>query len=708
MFTTTSTLESPVQYLKGIGPKKAKHLKRLNVETIGDFLFLVPRRYIDRSNIVKIRELPLDIEGTIFGKIVATNVKITKNKGLLVTILVSDNTGVLEAIWFNRPDLKDKFRVNQKIILSGIVTFRYRKQMINPFYEIIPENTNSSRKSIATNNFDQSFKFVYTGGIIPIYPLTEGLTNWDIRRSMRYAIDTYCNDLNETLPINILRKYNFPNIVQTIQNIHFPEKITDAQIAYNRLVFEEFFYFELILALQKLNILRSTKGYILEDKGILTQKFIASLPFKLTPGQLKVLDEIRNDMARPRPMNRLLQGDVGSGKTVIAIYAMLIAIENGYQAALMAPTEILAEQHYFVWYQRLKELGVSSCLLTGSTKIKERKLLYEGIRTGNINLVFGTHALIEENVMFHKLGIAVVDEQHRFGVMQRAALLNKGINPDFLVMTATPIPRTLQLTIYGDLDVSKLVEKPPGRKKTITRIVDEKNRSQVYQFIKESLTKKRQIYIVCPLIDESEKMDLRAAIKTYQEIQSIFKEARVGLIHGRIKSSERIKIMEDFRNHQLDILVTTTVIEVGIDIPNASIMIIEHPERFGLSQLHQLRGRIGRGTEVSYCILITSVGPNSIAYERLKFFEQTDDGFLLAEKDLEIRGPGEIFGTRQHGLPDFHFADLKRDEHLLFKARDEAFSLIEKDPRLERSENQLIRNTFLKRFKNRIGLLRVG
>ncbi|MCS7259077.1 MAG: ATP-dependent DNA helicase RecG, partial [candidate division WOR-3 bacterium] len=510
------------------------------------------------------------------------------------------------------------------------------------------------------------------------------------------------------LPENILKKYNFPNITKTLHEIHFPQKLTNAQSARNRLIFEEFFYFELVLALQKLNVLKSTKGYILEDKGNLTKRFINSLPFNLTTGQQKVLNEIKSDMAKPRPMNRLLQGDVGSGKTVIAIYAMLIAIENGYQAALMAPTEILAEQHYFVWHQRLKELGVSSCLLTGSTKSKERKIIYEGISNGSIQLIFGTHALIEENVKFHKLGIAVIDEQHRFGVMQRAALLNKGINPDFLVMTATPIPRTLQLTLYGDLDISHLTEKPPGRKKIITRLVDEKYRSQVYQFIKESLVKKKQIYIVCPLIEESEKTDLRAAIKTYEEVQKIFQEAKVGLIHGRLKSEERIKIMEDFRSQKLDILVTTTVIEVGVDIPNASVMIIEHPERFGLSQLHQLRGRIGRGTEISYCILITSISPNSSAYDRLKFFESNDDGFLLAEKDLEIRGPGEIFGTRQHGLPDFRFADLKRDQNLLFKARDAAFELIENDPRLENPTNYIVRKTFIGRFKNRIDLLRVG
>jgi ATP-dependent DNA helicase RecG len=700
MLAKIPNLEASVKYLKGIGPARAKCLKRLKVETIEDFLFLLPRRYIDRSSISKIRELIVDNEGTILGKVLAVSQKLTKTKGILITILVADDTGILEAVWFNRPDLKNKFHPNQKLILSGTVTYRRRKQMINPFYEII----NNQLK----NNSNPELRFVYTGSIIPIYPLTEGLSNWDIRKTMRYTIENYLPLLTETLPTNILKKYSFPVITKALKDIHFPQNLIDAQVARNRLVFEELFYFELILALTKLSISKEKKGYQLEDKGVLTTRFLKSLPFTLTTGQRKVLEEIKRDMASPHPMNRLLQGDVGSGKTVIAIYAMLIAIENGFQAAMMAPTEILAEQHYLVWHRRLNELGVNSCLLTGSTKIKQRKILYEGIANGEINLIFGTHTLIESKVQFHKLGLAIVDEQHRFGVMQRAALLNKGINPDFLVMTATPIPRTLQMTLYGDLDISQLTEKPPGRKRTITRLVNEKDRMKVYQFIKEQLQRKCQVYIVCPVIEESEKIDLKAAIKTYEEVKNIFSDAHVGLIHGQLKSQERIRIMDLFRNQQIDILVTTTVIEVGVDIPNASIMVIEHPERFGLSQLHQLRGRIGRGSDVSYCILITSVKQSSPSYERLEFFTNNDDGFLLAEKDLEIRGPGEILGTRQHGLPDIRFADLKKDRIFLFKARDEAFLLIEQDPRLEAPENLIVRKTLIKRFKDRTQLLRVG
>ncbi len=614
--------------------------------------------------------------------------------------MVSDDTGMIECIWFNRPDLKDKFKVNQKIIVSGIVNYYTRKQMINPLYQILSEEMIGQNKTTTD--------LLYAVGIIPVYPLTEGLSIWEIRRPMKYAIDNYLRYVNETLPDKILKKYSFPEIKQAIKNIHFPETLAQAEKAKERLIYEEFFYLELLLALRKLNSIQHKKGYCLIEKGTFTKKLLELLPFDLTNGQRKVLSEIKDDLAKETPMNRLLHGDVGSGKTVIAIYAMLIAIENGFQSAMMAPTEILAEQHYLVWHKRLEKIGVRTCLLTGSTKPKEKRRIIQEIELGMIDLVFGTHALIEQNVKFKQLGLAVIDEQHRFGVMQRAALINKGVNPDFLVMTATPIPRTLQMTLYGDLDISVLSEKPPGRKRIITRLVAEKERTSVYNFIQTKINEGRQIYIVCPLIEESEKLDLKAAIKTYEEIRKIFLDQRVGLVHGRLKSSERIELMEKFRKHELDILVTTTVIEVGVDIPNATVMIIEHPERFGLAQLHQLRGRIGRGSETSFCILILSNSKFSPAYERLKFFQANDDGFLLAEKDLELRGPGEILGTRQHGLPDLKIADLQKDRHLLFQARDDAFSLIKQDNNVAMPENQIIKITLNKKFKDRFELLRVG
>jgi len=688
--------ETEIQYLKGIGPKRALRLNKIGVETINDLLFLVPRRYIDRTKIVNIHELTIQTEGTIYGKVMVNGIKKTKNRGDLVRIIVSDESGILEAIWFNRPDLKHMFSINQRIILSGTVSYFEHKQMVNPYYEII-----SDEKS------DDS-PLVYTGSIIPIYPLTEGLSLWEIRRPMHNAIDLYLNYLYETLPPDILNKYQFTDIKSTIRNLHFPKTIEEAQKAKERLIYEEFFYLELILALRRLSTIQKKKECPLNENGKLTSKFMNLLPFELTQGQKKVLAEIKSDMAKASNMNRLLQGDVGSGKTVIAIYSMLIAIENGFQAALMAPTEILAEQHYLVWHERLTDIGVKSCLLTGGTKVKEKKLLCEEIEQGKIHIIIGTHALIEENIKFHKLGLAVIDEQHRFGVMQRAALINKGKNPDFLVMTATPIPRTLQMTLYGDLDISILSEKPPGRKKIITKLTNSNGRPKVNNFMQEKIAEGQQIYIVCPLIEESEKLDLKAAIKTYEEMKITFPSNRVGLIHGKLKSAERIRIMEQFRNHELDILVTTTVIEVGVDIRNATVMVIEHPERFGLAQLHQLRGRIGRGSEISYCILIASGSNFSIAAERLHFFEKNDDGFFLAEKDLELRGPGEILGIRQHGLPDLKIANLQEDRHLLFNARDDAFKIIRYDPQLSKQENIVIKTTFNKKFKDRIELLRIG
>lgn len=691
-----SGLETEIQFLKGIGPKRATLLNKIGVQTINDLLFLVPRRYLDRTQLVKIRDLNIDVDGTTCGKVIATGARKTKNKGDLVRIVVSDETAILEVIWFNRPDLKNKFKVNQQIVLSGNVSYYERKQMVNPFYEIISDE-----------NYDDH-SFVYTGSIIPIYPLTEGLSNWEIRRPMRNAVDLYVKYLYETLPSYLLNKYQFPEITSAINNLHFPKRLDDAQKAKERLVFDEFFYLELILGLRKLTSQEYKKGRPLKEKGTLTNQLITSLPFDLTQSQKKVLNEIKTDMAKEISMNRLLQGDVGSGKTVIAIYATLIAIENNFQAAFMAPTEILAEQHYLVWSHQLSKINVSSCLLTGSVKTKEKNRIIQEIEQGKIDLVFGTHAIIEENIKFCTLGFVVIDEQHRFGVMQRAALINKGLNPDFLVMTATPIPRTLQMTLYGDLDVSILSEKPPGRKKIITNLTTEKDRLRVYKFIQEKIEQGRQVYIVCPLIEESEKLDLKAAIKTFEEIKAAFPVNRVGLIHGRLKSSERIAIMEQFRKHELDILVTTTVIEVGVDIANATIMVIEHPERFGLAQLHQLRGRIGRGSEISFCILIPGDSSFVFASERLKFFEKNDDGFLLAEKDLELRGPGEILGTRQHGLPDLKIANLQEDRHLLFQARDEAFELIKLDPKFTKPENNVIKMTFNNKFKDRLDLIRIG
>jgi ATP-dependent DNA helicase RecG len=693
-------LETPIQFLKGVGPKRAAYLNRLGVETVRDLLFLVPRRYLDRTRLYGIHELKPGQDSTVWGRVQAAGVIPTRTRGELVSVRVADDSGTIEAIWFHRPDLNFKFKAGQEIMLSGPVSNYRGLAMVNPQFQLIDPN-------------DEEFQF--TGQVLAIYPLTEGLSLWDMRRIMRVAVDKYITFLPETLSPILAAKYDYPGIRQAIAAIHFPETVEAGLKARTRLVFDEFFYFEMIMALRKLQTAHLRKGSSMPESGLLTARFKALLPFEFTPAQEKVLAEIKTDIAAPTCMNRLLQGDVGSGKTVVAIYAMLIAVENGFQAALMAPTEILAEQHYHVWHERLESIGVRSCLLTGSVKAKAKREIIEAVTSGQCDILFGTHALIEGDVRFSKLGLAIVDEQHRFGVMQRAALLNKGFNPDFLVMTATPIPRTITLTLYGDLDVSILSGKPPGRQRIRTFLRTDRDRGNIYQFLRDKIGAGQQVFVVCPLIEESEKLDIAAATKTFETMREIFKGINIGLLHGRQKNDVRTQVMEDFRASRISILVSTTVIEVGVDIPNATIMVIEHPERFGLAQLHQLRGRVGRGADESYCILIMPAngrsavgGAQSPIIERLRFFEQTDDGFKLAEKDLEIRGPGEVLGTRQHGLPDLKIADLQEDRELLFKARDEAFALVASDPKLDKPENRIIRETLDNRYGGREDLLRVG
>ncbi len=680
-------LDSPIQYLKGVGPKRAYYFKKLGVETIKDLLFLIPRRYLDRKNLSPIRALKVGEEGTFIGKILATGIQKTLHRGEVVKIVVGDGTGIINCSWFSRPDLKYRFRVNQEIVLSGPVSYYKGKALVNPYYEILEGGEE------------------YCGEIIPIYPLTENLSLWDVRRAMRQALQISLPLLSETLPKRILANYSFPTIIESLTAIHFPETIEEAEKARERLVYEEFFYFESLLALNK----REKKGDapILLNKKDLTERFLSSLPFSLTASQVQVIKEIEEDLAKGKSMTRLLQGDVGSGKTVVGIYAMVLACENNTQACLMAPTEILAEQHFLNWQKRLEDIGIKSALLTGSVKKREKEKIYKLLKDGRIDIIFGTHALIEEDCQFKNLSLVIVDEQHRFGVMQRAKLLTKGSSPHFLVMTATPIPRTLSLTLYGDLDISTLKEKPPGRKKIITRLTTEENRFKVYEFIRNKLKEGKQVYILCPLIEESEKLDLASAKKTYEEVKEVFSPFKVALLHGRMKSEERIKEMEEFRKGAIQILVTTTVIEVGVDVPNATIILIEHPERFGLAQLHQLRGRVGRGEELSYCILIAPKDMSDEARARLSYFEKYEDGFLLAEKDLEIRGPGQFFGVRQHGLPDFKIGDPSKEKEILFKAREDAFAIIEDDPNLEKEENRVIKENLQKRFFGREDLIKI-
>uniref|UniRef100_A0A7V3RIR9 ATP-dependent DNA helicase RecG n=1 Tax=candidate division WOR-3 bacterium TaxID=2052148 RepID=A0A7V3RIR9_UNCW3 len=685
-------LDSPIQYIKGIGPKRASYFKKLNVETVNDLLFLIPHRYLDYSTVLKIKDLKINDEATIIGQIHLIEIKKARQRGEIINVLLRDDTGGIVLRWFNRPDLKNKFKIGDWLMASGKVTFFYNKQLINPIYEIIGEKGVESE--------------AIGGKIIPIYPLTEGLGIWDIRRAMNTALELCLNDIPETIPEYLQKKNNLPPLKKALKDLHFPQSIEDAKLARRRLVYDEFFYFEFALARRK-SMLKTQPGIPFKKSGWLTERFLQVLEFELTQGQKKVMAEIEADLSKPKPMNRLLQGDVGSGKTIIALYAMLIAVENDYQSAMMVPTEILAEQHYINHWEKLEKLGIKTVLLTSSIKGKEREEIIKKIESGEARVVFGTHALIEEGVNFKKLGLAIIDEQHRFGVMQRAALVNKGINPHFLVLSATPIPRTLALTLYGDLDISTLTEKPVGRGEVITRIFFEDEKAIVNKFIAEELRKGRQAFIVCPIIEKSEKLNLKSANEVYEEVCNNFPAFTVGLIHGKLGTQERIKIMSDFRTGKIRILVATTVIEVGVDIPNATVMLILHPERFGLAQLHQLRGRIGRGAEKSYCFLMLNKFVVPETYERIKFFEKNNDGFALARKDMELRGPGEILGKRQHGLPDIKIGDLEQDQDLLFIARDDAFAVVNKDPELKLPEHLPIRRYLIK-FRKKEELLRIG
>jgi len=684
-------LSSPVQYVKGIGPKRAQYFKKIGVETVQDLLFLVPHRYVDYSTVKKIKDLIVNDQATVIGRVQLVDTQRTKMRGSMIKLVIADETGALMLRWFNRPDLKKRFQVGDMLIASGKITFFRGMQVVNPLYEKIEDETQDATVS---------------GTIIPVYPLTEGLSIWDIRRTMKIALNACSDEIAETLPVTLKEKRGLMNIADALRYIHLPESLMQASNARMRLVYDEFFFFELVLARRKIHCSKQ-QGVSLAETGTYTQNLLKLLPFELTNGQKQVIRDIADDMAGHQPMNRLLQGDVGSGKTVVALYAMLIAIENDHQTALMAPTEILAEQHYLVLDELLRKMNVRSVLLTSSIKGKTRQEAQERIASGDIQIVFGTHALIEEGITFHKLGLAIVDEQHRFGVMQRAALVNKGMNPDFLVLSATPIPRTLALTLYGDLDISTLKEKPPSRGAVITKIVPGHQKKHVFSFVAQELERGRQAFVICPIIEKSERTALRSAKEVYHEVSTAFPRHSVGLIHGRIKNDERMDLMNAFRNGELHILVATTVIEVGVDVPNATVMMIEHPERFGLAQLHQLRGRIGRGSDQSYCYLFLTRYVQPDTFERLTYFAHTNDGFLLAQKDMKLRGPGQILGKRQHGLPDIVIGDLEDDRKILDMARDDAFEIVKQDPEIEKKEHGMLRKR-LDALTRKEQLLRIG
>ncbi len=691
-------LDTSVQYVKGIGPKRAELLKNVNVETIEDLLTYFPRRYLDRSRITKIGRLQSGEEVTIVGKIFSQ--EIIKGRTKRFILLIGDGTGFVNCVWFRGISYISKvFQIGETVAFSGKVTSYYGPQLIHPEYDKIPEWENSNP--------------LHTRGIIPMYPSTDSLSRHGLdSRGFRRIIHDLLQqpiDIPETLSEEIIKNQKLVSLSAAISNIHFPSNWGNLSQAQRRLKFEELFYIQLFLALHRKHREIEKKGIVFPLVGEQTQKLVEKLPFKLTNAQKRVLREIRRDMKAERQMNRLIQGDVGSGKTLVALIAMLIAVENNYQAALMAPTEILAEQHFLTIHGLLEDLGVKVALLTGGQKSSAKHKILEGIEQGEINLIVGTHALVQEGVSFKKLGLVVIDEQHRFGVIQRAILREKGYHPDVLVMTATPIPRTLALTLYGDLDISVLDEMPEGRRPVRTVWRKENKRNEIYEFIRREIQQGKQAYIVYPLVEESEKIDLAAATEAHKILsENIFPEFKVALLHGRMKTDEKEEIMKAFKAGNIQILVTTTVIEVGVDVPNATIMLIEHAERFGLTQLHQLRGRVGRGKELSTCILLSKNNISDEAAKRLSTMVKTTDGFKIAEVDLELRGPGELFGTKQHGILNLKIANLATDGSILNAARKEAFQLVEKDQQLQKPENKVIKKTYLKHYHEKFELMEVG
>ncbi|HOP94614.1 MAG: ATP-dependent DNA helicase RecG [Dictyoglomaceae bacterium] len=672
-YSSTDFWDKPVQYVKGVGPKRAELLKKLGVENLYDLITYYPRDYDDRSKLKKISDLRFEEKVTLKVKILNyEEAKTLYRKIPILRAKIADETGVAYAVWYNQRYIKKTLPPGTFVLISGIpkkVSGCF--QFENPEYETFE---------------DDEKEFLHVGRIVPLYSLTLGLTQKTLRQIIYDTLTMYAMFLEDPLPKALKEKYKLMDKPISIWEKHFPISFLTMGSATKRLVFEELLFLQLSLVEKKKEIeLLSAPVF---KTGDLVDKFIHNLPFSLTKAQERVWEEIINDLSSGKPMHRLLQGDVGSGKTIIAALSVILAYENGYQSAFMVPTEILAEQHYTKLKELFEPLGIKIGLLTGSLNKKEKDRIYLDLAEGKLFVVIGTHALIQEDVTFKKLGLVIIDEQHRFGVIQRSVLGKKGENPHLLVMTATPIPRTLALTVYGELDVSVIDELPPGRKPVTTYLVSKSERKKIYSLVAKEVEQGKQAFVVCPLIEESEKLEAESAKKLYETLQKEFPHIKMGLIHGLIPKEERDQVMEKFREGNIKILVATTVIEVGVDVPNASIMVIEDAERFGLAQLHQLRGRVGRGSIQSYCFLIANLRSKEIR-ERLEILVETNDGFKIANKDLEIRGPGEFFGTKQHGIFDVKLVDFTRDMRLLEITRKEAFELIN-GKYLEASESLLL------------------
>lgn len=675
-------LNESIQYVKGVGPYKAAQLKKMNIENVEDMLYHFPRDYDDRSTSKKISQLQPGEKITVYGEI-STDCKNrrVRNGFIISKFYVKDDTGRLQVTFFNQPYLKNKFKIGQKIMLNGKIKKGFDGlEIINPVYEIV-----------------DSIEGGCTNGIVPVYSTTEGLSQNQMISIQRELLKSIISNIEEYLPEEIIKKNRLCDIQFALRQIHFPSSVKSLKVAKYRLVFEELFLLQIGLMRMKKVFTEDKEGIPLVKEGGL-DLLVSKLPFELTKAQKRTLEEIIDDLEKPIPMNRLVQGDVGSGKTIIAILALYKCINNGYQGAFMAPTEILAEQHYYSLKEILEPLGVKIGLLVGSLSRSKKEQLIKEISEGKIQIIVGTHALIQEGVDFKNLALVITDEQHRFGVRQRAVLANKGKNPHILVMTATPIPRTLALILYGDLDISIIDQLPPGRKPVETSSITDRNKQECYGFVKKQLDLGRQAYIVCPLVEESESIEAQSATEMAEEFsRTLFQNYRVGLLHGKMNAKEKEDVMTRFKEGLIDVLVSTTVIEVGVNVPNATVMVIENAERFGLAQLHQLRGRVGRGSHQSYCILINN-SKSDIAKERMDIMVKTNDGFIISEKDLELRGPGDFFGTRQHGLPELKIANIFKHMQILKKVENEVEMMLREDPHLKLDKYPLLRVKLEEKF----------
>jgi ATP-dependent DNA helicase RecG len=686
-------LQQPVQYVRGVGPRLAQAFARLGIRTVEDLLYHVPRRYEDRSQFATLYAAPHDALATFRVRVLRLREPQLRSAKKLTEVYVTDGTAVAVAKFWGRRYLDRVLAPGTEIVLWGRVRReRGQIEIDSPEFERASEEDET----------------LHTGRVVPVHPATEQLSPRLVRRAVHAAVEAFASRVPEPLPEAVRARYGLMSTPEALWQVHFPPSVEEGERARQTLAFAEFLELELALLLRRRGVVTATKPHRYREDGGLLDAFVRSLPFQLTGAQRRVIEQIRRELYSPQPMNRLLQGDVGSGKTVVAAAAVVVCAGGGHQAAVMAPTEILAEQHYLTFRRFLEPVGVRVVLLVGGMRKAEREAVLAEVARGEADLVVGTHALLQEDVVFDRLALVVVDEQHKFGVAQRAALRAKGHEPDVLVMTATPIPRTLALTLYGDLDVSVLDELPPGRQpvRTYHRYPDA--RARVYEFVRREVQAGRQAYVVCPLVEESDKLDASAAVELYERMRTqVFPDLRVGLLHGRMPVAEKEAVMEAFRRGEIQVLVATPVIEVGVDVPNATVMVVEDADRFGLAQLHQLRGRVGRSSHRSYCILISAL-PTEEARRRIQALVETHDGFRIAQVDLELRGPGEFFGTRQHGLPDFRVADPIADVALLERAREAAERILELDPQLERPEHRVLRERLLRRYAESGAYLAVG